>query len=147
MTRPSWDSYFCQLAKLAATRATCQRRQVGCVLVQNRRVIATGYNGSLPGDAHCTDAGCFMIDGHCVRTNHAEINALTDAARRGVTVAGATAYVTLQPCWHCLRALIAAGVVCVYYTEKYPVDNELYARHHNGRVTSIVKYLDPQVAL
>jgi dCMP deaminase len=108
--RPDWDEYFLKLAMLASERATCPRMHCGCVLVTNKNVIATGYNGSIPGDEHCEDAGCLIVDSHCVRTVHAEMNALVQAAKRGHAVEGSTAYVTNMPCTTCAKALIAAGV-------------------------------------
>ena len=108
--RPDWDEYFLKLAMLASERATCPRMHCGCVLVKNKNVIASGYNGSIPGDEHCEDVGCLLIDNHCVRTVHAEMNALVQAAKRGHAVEGATAYVTNMPCTTCAKALITAGV-------------------------------------
>lgn len=108
--RPSWDEYFLKLAMLASERATCPRMHCGCVLVKDRFVLATGYNGSLPGQPHCEDEGCLIVENHCVRTNHAEINALVQAARHGVNVVGATAYITNMSCTTCAKALIAAGI-------------------------------------
>ena len=108
--RPTWDEYFLKLAMLASERATCPRMHCGCVLVKNKNVIATGYNGSIPGDAHCEEVGCLLIDNHCVRTVHAEMNALVQAAKRGHAVDGSSAYVTNMPCTTCAKALITAGV-------------------------------------
>jgi len=108
--RPSWDEYFLKLAMLASERATCPRMHCGCLLVKDRFVLATGYNGSLPGHPHCEDVGCLIVDNHCVRTNHAEINALVQAARHGANVNGATAYITNMSCTTCAKALIAAGI-------------------------------------
>jgi dCMP deaminase len=108
--RPEWDEYFLKLAMLASERATCPRMHCGCVLVRDRYVLATGYNGSLPGTPHCYDVGCLIKEGHCVRTNHAEINALCQASRHGVSVENAAAYVTNMPCTACAKALIASGV-------------------------------------
>jgi len=108
--RPSWDQYFLKLAMLASERATCPRMHCGCVLVKDRYVLATGYNGSLPGQPHCEDVGCLIVDNHCVRTNHAEINALVQATRHGINVVGATAYITNMSCTTCAKALIAAGI-------------------------------------
>lgn len=108
--RPDWDQYFMKLAMLASERATCPRAHCGCVLVKDKNVIATGYNGSIPGDEHCDDVGCLVVDNHCIRTNHAEMNALMQAARHGNAVDGATAYVTTMPCTTCAKALIAAGI-------------------------------------
>jgi dCMP deaminase len=82
----------------------------GCVLVKDRFVLATGYNGSIPGLPHCEDVGCLVVENHCVRTNHAEINALVQAAVHGVSIKGATAYITNMSCTTCAKALIAAGI-------------------------------------
>lgn len=108
--RPDWDEYFLKLAMLASERATCPRMHCGCVLAKNKNVIASGYNGSIPGDDHCEDVGCLIVDHHCVRTVHAEMNALIQAAKRGHAVEGATAYVTNMPCTTCAKALITAGI-------------------------------------
>jgi len=117
--RPSWDEYFLKLAMLASERATCPRMHVGCVLVKDKFVLATGYNGSLPGQPHCDDVGCLIVDNHCVRTNHAEINALVQAASHGVNLRGATAYITNMSCTTCAKALIAAGIERVVVFSDY----------------------------
>jgi dCMP deaminase len=117
--RPSWDEYFLKLAMLASERATCPRMHCGCVLVKDRVVLATGYNGSLPGQPHCDDVGCLIVDNHCVRTNHAEINALVQATTHGVNIKGAIAYVTNMPCTTCAKALIAAGIKKVVIFSDY----------------------------
>lgn len=119
MTRPSWDRYFMSLAEAAATRATCPRLQVGCVLVVDRDVVATGYNGSASGSEHCTEAGCLMPHGSCIRTVHAEGNAVARAAKRGVSVDGAVAYVTHSPCWACYMLLNNAGISRIVYRTRY----------------------------
>jgi len=108
--RPSWDEYFLKLAMLASERSTCSRMHCGCIFVKDRFVLATGYNGSLPGQPHCEDVGCLIVDNHCVRTNHAEINALTQAANHGANIKEATAYITNMSCTTCAKALIAAGI-------------------------------------
>lgn len=108
--RPSWDEYFLKLAMLASERATCPRMHCGCVIVKERYVLSTGYNGSLPGLEHCEDVGCLIVDNHCVRTNHAEMNAITQAAKHGVSLDGSTAYVTNTPCTTCAKALVGAGI-------------------------------------
>jgi len=108
--RPSWDEYFLKVAMLVSERATCPRMHVGCVLVKDNQILATGYNGSIPNDTHCEDDGCIVVDNHCVRTNHAEINAITQCARHGVNTLGAKAYVTNMPCTTCSKALIASGI-------------------------------------
>ncbi|MBN2587262.1 MAG: cytidine/deoxycytidylate deaminase family protein [Candidatus Fermentibacteraceae bacterium] len=117
--RPSWDEYFLKLAMLASERATCPRMHCGCVLVKDKFVLSTGYNGSLPGLEHCEDVGCLIVDDHCVRTNHAEMNALAQAASHGVSIRGATAYVTNMPCTTCAKALLAAGIVRVVVFSDY----------------------------
>ncbi|MCG6912572.1 cytidine/deoxycytidylate deaminase family protein [bacterium BMS3Abin03] len=117
--RPSWDEYFLKLAMLASERATCPRMHVGCVLVKDKFVLATGYNGSLPGQPHCDEAGCLIVDNHCVRTNHAEINALVQATTHGINIKGATAYITNMSCTTCAKALIAAGIKRVVVFSDY----------------------------
>ena len=117
--RPDWDTYFLKLAMLASERATCPRMHCGCVLVKDNHVLSTGYNGSLPGTPHCYDVGCLVVDNHCVRTNHAEMNAICQAARHGMALAGATAYVTNLPCTACAKALIAVGIIRVVIFSDY----------------------------
>ena len=117
--RPDWDEYFLKLAMLASERATCPRLHCGCVLVRARFVLATGYNGSLPGAPHCYTDGCLLVKGHCVRTNHAEINAICQATRHGVILTGASAYVTNMPCTACAKALAAAGIERVVIFSEY----------------------------
>jgi dCMP deaminase len=109
-SRPTWDKYFLKLAMLVSERATCPRMHCGCVLVRNKRILSTGYNGSIPGDAHCEDDGCMIIDNHCVRTIHAEMNAILQCSIHGVSTQGASAYITNMPCTNCAKSLIAAGI-------------------------------------
>lgn len=118
-TRPPWDAYFMQFAKAAATRGTCKRLKVGAVVVLDHQVVATGYNGSAPGQLHCEEADCDMEDGHCVRTIHAEMNALVQAAKHGVKIEGATIYTTAAPCWNCFRVLLGAGIKRYVYGINY----------------------------
>ena len=125
-SRPSWDEYFLQIAFTVAQRSTCDRAHVGCVLVRQRRILTTGYNGAPAGLPHCDDVGHLLVDGHCVRTLHAEQNALIQAALHGVGTEGATAYVTHQPCLTCAKMLINASVRRVVYAGNYPDD---YSRH------------------
>ena len=118
--RQSWHEYFLTLAKHVSTRATCDRLHAGCVIVKDKRIVSTGYNGSLPGADHCDDVGHLIMDGHCVATEHAERNAVANAARAGVSTLSATAYVTHTPCWDCIKHLAAAGVKEIIYGEDYP---------------------------
>jgi len=108
--RPSWDDYFLKVAMLVSERATCPRMHCGCVLVKDKQILSTGYNGSIPGDVHCEDDGCTIVDKHCVRTIHAEMNAILQCSSHGVRTEGATAYVTNMPCTNCSKALITAGI-------------------------------------
>lgn len=126
--RPTWAAFFMDLATLTATRATCDRKHVGCVLVKDNRQIAGGYNGSISGLEHCDDIGHDMHESHCVRTVHAEANAIADAARRGARLEGATAYVTALPCWLCFKLLAQAGIRRVVYGEAYRANDELAQR-------------------
>lgn len=119
MGRKPWALWLMELAEHVATRATCPRASVGCVLVQDNRVIATGYNGAAPRRSHCTDVGCDMHEGHCIRAIHAEINAIGQAAQYGISTEGAVAYVTHTPCVHCQQALIAAGIRQVVMRKEY----------------------------
>jgi len=116
--RPGWDEYFMEIAKLVSTRATCPRASVGAVLVVDRRIVATGYNGAPSGEPHCIEAGCLVEDGHCQRAIHAEVNAIAQAAQFGVPVRGATMYVydslaRGRECRECRKVVRAAGVTKV----------------------------------
>ena len=117
--RASWDEYFMSIAQVVATRSTCPRKYVGSVLVRNRIILSTGYNGSIRGMPHCSDVGHMMEDGHCVATIHAEANAVIQAARNGVNIDGSTNYVTASPCWHCFKQLANAGCTRICYGEFY----------------------------
>lgn len=119
MSRPSWDEYFMELARTVASRATCDRKHVGAVVVKDKRILATGYNGSIAGLPHCGEVGHMMEDGHCVRTVHAELNAITQAARHGIVIDGATVYTTASPCWPCFKNLANAGVSEIVFGEFY----------------------------
>lgn len=120
--RPSWDVYFMATAMLMATRSSCERLHVGCVIVsggrQKNRIIAAGYNGFLPGAPHVSR----LRDGHEQATVHAEQNAVSDAARRGVSLDSSTVYITHFPCINCAKILAAAGVRCIKYHRDYRND-------------------------
>ena len=119
MGRVSWDRYFMNLAVQAGTRSTCPRKHVGAVIVRDKAILATGYNGSIRGLPHCTEVGCLMENEHCVRTVHAEANALLQAARHGVSIDKADIYVTASPCWDCFKLIANAGIARVLYGEFY----------------------------
>ncbi|MFN2450523.1 MAG: cytidine/deoxycytidylate deaminase family protein [Candidatus Baltobacteraceae bacterium] len=127
--RPGWDEYFMQIARTVATRATCPRASVGCVIVREHRILTTGYNGSPRGVAHCSETGCTMRDGHCMRTTHAEANAVVQAALHGINLSDSTAYATHQPCINCSKLLISAGIRTIVYETAYadPLAQELLA--------------------
>ena len=117
--RLSWDKYFMEIAKMVAKRSTCDRRNVGAVIVKDKNILSTGYNGSPKGLPHCDEAGHEMSDGHCVRTIHAEANALIQAAKHGVAVDGAAMYLTDSPCYDCFKMLVNSGIKEVVYGEYY----------------------------
>ncbi|SDY50861.1 dCMP deaminase [Evansella caseinilytica] len=119
MERISWHQYFMAQSHLLALRSTCTRLMVGATIVRDKRIIAGGYNGAISGGVHCIDEGCYVIDNHCVRTIHAEINALLQCAKFGVATEGAEVYVTHFPCLNCCKALIQAGIKKVYYATDY----------------------------
>lgn len=128
MPRPSWDDYFMSIAEQVAGRATCMRRSIGAVLVKDKRILATGYNGTASGLAHCEDVGCIREQQsipsgsrhELCRGIHAEQNAVIQAAKYGIAMNGATAYCTHQPCVLCAKILLNAGVVEIVYREAYP---------------------------
>jgi dCMP deaminase len=118
--RPSWDQYFMGIALEVAKRSTCPRAQVGAIIVRDKRILTTGYNGAPTGLPHCTEVGCLMVGDHCVRTLHAEQNAIIQAALHGVSAGGGTIYVTHQPCLTCAKMIINAGIERVVYEGQYP---------------------------
>lgn len=134
--RPTWDEYFMLMAKLAATRSTCLAFPVGAVIVKNRQVLATGYNGSPSGSIHCTAQGfCYEGLSSCdaskslpSRAVHAEANAIAQAARHGIATDGATIYVTLEPCLSCLKLIISAGIKEVFYETNFNSGDKLIVR-------------------
>ena len=116
----NWDKYFMQMARQASTMATCDRLHVGCVLVKDRRIIATGFNGSVSGQLHCDMVGHYYNDeGRCIRTIHAEQNAILQCAKYGIPTDGAIAYVTHEPCENCVKQLNQAGIEEVIYGKPY----------------------------
>lgn len=128
--RPSWDQYFMEMAEVVKTRATCLRRQVGAVIVKDKRILTSGYNGAPSGLPHCSETGCLRDklnipsgERHeLCRGIHAEQNAIIQAALHGIKIKGATLYVTTQPCILCGKLLINAGIKKVIYKGDYPDD-------------------------
>jgi dCMP deaminase len=117
--RTSWDEYFMEIARQVASRATCDRKHVGALLVRDRIILSTGYNGSIRGMPHCDEVGHLMENGHCVATVHAEANAVLQAARTGVRIEGSSLYTTASPCWPCFKLVANAGIVRIVYGEFY----------------------------
>ena len=107
------------IAKESATRSTCDRKHVGAVIVRDKTILSTGYNGSIRGMPHCDDVGHLMEDGHCVATIHAETNAILQAAKNGVMINGSELFITASPCWPCFKMIANAGIKKIYYGEFY----------------------------
>ena len=119
MERITWDQFFMAQCHLLALRSTCTRLGVGAIIVRDNRIIAGGYNGSISGGDHCIDHGCYVIDNHCVRTIHAEMNALLQCSKYGIPASDSTLYVTHFPCLQCTKAIIQAGIKNVFYALDY----------------------------
>jgi dCMP deaminase len=120
------------IATQVATRATCMRKHVGAVIVRDRTILSTGYNGSIRGLPHCEDIGCVVEEGHCVSTVHAEANAILQAARNGVAIGGAEIYTTASPCWPCFKLIANSGIHRVYYGEFYRDEKSLAVAREAG---------------
>ncbi|MBS3109748.1 deaminase [Candidatus Woesearchaeota archaeon] len=117
--RVDWDNYFMNIADQVATRSTCDRKHVGAVIVRNRTILSTGYNGSVRGAPHCDDVGHDMEHDHCVRTVHAEANAIAQAARNGVNIDNSEIFITASPCLTCFKLAANSGIRAVHYMEFY----------------------------
>lgn len=134
--RKSWDTYFMQITEIVASRSTCDRAFVGCVLVnKDHRIVSTGYNGSVAGNPHCDDVGHTMRDGHCIATIHAEMNALLYCAKEGIPTKDTICYVTHFPCLNCTKALIQAGIREVVYKNAYRVDDYAVSLFEKNNIT------------
>ena len=143
MQRISWDEYFMAQSHLLSLRSTCSRLSVGATIVKDKRIVSGGYNGSIKGDEHCIDVGCKVVEGHCVRTIHAEINAILQCSRFGVGTEGATIYVTHFPCLNCTKSIIQAGIKEICYANDYR--NNEYARELLEKSGIIVRKVDYDV--
>jgi dCMP deaminase len=117
--RVSWDEYFMNIAYEVSTRSTCDRNKVGAVIVRDKTILSTGYNGSIRTLPHCTEIGHIMEQGHCIATIHAEANAIIQAAKNGVCIDKATIYTTSSPCWTCFKLIANSGIVRICYGEFY----------------------------
>jgi dCMP deaminase len=119
--RPSWDKYFKELVLLTSTRSSCNRLHVGCIFVKNNRIIAQGYNGYISGCKHEP----IIKDNHNIATIHAEQNAITDCAKRGVSSEDCCAYITHYPCFNCMKLMVSCGIKNIYYINDYKNDNNV----------------------
>ncbi len=117
--RVNWTEYFMNIAAQVATRSTCDRKNIGAVIVREKTILSTGYNGSIKGAPHCDDIGHDMENGHCIRTVHAEANAVAQAAKYGVSIDNSEIYITASPCLTCFKLIANAGIKVVYYKEFY----------------------------
>lgn len=117
--RKSWDEYFLDIADVVSTRSTCDRRHVGAVIVKDNRALSMGYNGSLHGEGHCDDIGHEIVNNHCIRTVHAEANAILQAANHGVSVKGAVMYINTPPCYNCFKLCMNSGISSIVYRGEY----------------------------
>jgi dCMP deaminase len=117
--RVGWHEYFMNIAKQAATRSTCARKNVGAVIVRDKTILSTGYNGSIRGMPHCDEAGHDMENDHCVATIHAEANAIIQAAKNGVRIEDGELYTTASPCWSCFKLIANSGIRRIYFGEFY----------------------------
>ena len=138
--RPSWNEYFKEIVTATSNRSPCERLKVGCLLVNENRIISQGYNGFLPGCPHKS----IVRDNHEQATIHAEQNALCDCAKRGVSCNGAIAYITHYPCLICTRLLLASGISEIYYINEYKKDDlvEEFANQKNVKIYKIENVCD-----
>tara|TARA_B100000482_G_C12527043_1_gene266866 strand:- start:354 stop:767 length:414 start_codon:yes stop_codon:yes gene_type:complete len=133
--RPTWEEYFKNLVILTSSRSSCERLYVGCLFIRDNRIIAQGYNGYIAGCKH----EMIIRDNHNVATVHAEINAITDCAKRGVSSEGCTAYITHYPCYNCMKALVSSGIISIKYIDDYKNDElvEKLANEKNIEISKI----------
>ena len=120
--RINWDEYFMRIAVEVSGRSTCDRKHVGAVIVRDRNILSTGYNGSIAGMPHCDDVGHMMEGGHCIATIHAEANSILQSAKNGVNINQAAIYTTASPCWNCFKLIVNAGMRRIVYGEFYRDD-------------------------
>ena len=134
--RVSWAEYFMNIAQEVSTRSPCNRKAVGAVIVRGKTILSTGYNGSIKGADHCDDAGHEMENDHCVRTIHAEANAIVQAARHGIRIENSEIYVTASPCYDCFKMIANAGINKIYFGEFY----------RDERIIELAEKLDIQLS-
>ena len=130
--RPEWNEYFGEITKQVALRSTCVRKKVGAIIVKDKNIISTGYNGSIRGLEHCETVGCLMMEGHCTRTIHAEANAIIQAAKHGLMIDRAEIYISASPCFNCFKLIANSGITKIYFMEFY----------RDERIIELAKKLD-----
>lgn len=138
MSKIKWTDYFMRIKDTVALRATCDRGRSGCVITKNNHILTTGYVGSPPGMPECDEVGHELVNGHCIRTIHAEQNAICQAAKFGIAIDGATLYCTMTPCRTCAMLIISSGikhVVCEKHYKDEQQDRDCYVLLLNGGVT------------
>lgn len=150
MARPTWDEYFIDITKKVAERSTCDRGHAACVIVKENRILATGYAGSPKGMPHCDDIGHLLrkqydnetgeVTTHCLRTVHAEQNAITQAARFGVSLSDSTAYITMEPCFTCAKMLVQTGIKRVVAFKRYHDDKDTVELFKSANIPMEVIY-------
>jgi len=139
--RPNWHQTMMAVAETMSFRSTCPRAQTGCIIATpDNQILTTGYNGAPRGIAHCTDVGCDMLNGHCIRAIHAEQNALVQAARVGVSVRDGELYATHRPCIRCSNMIIQAGIASVIFREDYDTDRKLDAVTANFATAGVLLF-------
>lgn len=141
--RIGWHEYFMNIAKQVATRSTCGRKNVGAVIVRDKTILSTGYNGSLRGAPHCEEVGHDLENDHCIRTVHAEANAVAQAAKHGVMIDNAEVYVTASPCLTCFKLVVNAGIKVVYFQEFYR-DERITEYARQSGVTLVYMVAEPR---
>ena len=130
--------YFINIAIEVSKRSTCDRKNVGAVIVKDKMILSTGYNGSIRGLPHCDEIGHEMVNGHCVRTTHAEANAIVQAAKNGVKIKGSEIYVTASPCYDCFKLIVNAGILKIFYLEFYRDERILrYAKDSKVKLVNL----------
>jgi dCMP deaminase len=119
VNRVSWEEYFMNIAQEVATRSTCNRKHIGAVIIRDKTILSTGYNGSIRGLPHCDEVGHEMENDHCVRTIHAEANAIVQAAKNGVAIDGGEIFITASPCYNCFKMIANSGIRKIFFGEFY----------------------------
>ena len=119
MARPTWNVYFMEIAQQVSKRSTCDRKNVGAVIVRDKVILSTGYNGSIRGVKHCDEIGHLIENSHCVRTVHAEVNAVAQSAMNGTEIKNSSIYLTASPCWPCFKVIVNSGINKIYFGEFY----------------------------